>query len=486
MKTDLTRRRFLEIAGALGVAACGDADPTSEADPGGDLAGKDVAPPEPSSPGPDGSTPPPQKIAGIDLDAVPLAATDFPYAVMAGDATPTRAMLWTRHTGKDALHVQVEEVSASGAKGDVVVSRDVATGEKSGAGFVHVDASGLSGGTRYRYAFYTVDSAGKPLARSPFGRFRAALASNALEIVTFGGTSCTHQQGAPYPLLADAAKRDFDFFIHGGDHVYTDAGADAMTLPQYRAKYGTAWGQSGMTALHASTGMLTTWDDHEFANNWNPETFAKPRLDAALTSFFEHRAVRRDPAAPNRAWRSFVWGRTLEVIVLDARSERRPSTRATAKAQFISPAQMSWLKQRLSTSPAVFKFVVTSVPITNFPASAAGEADKWEGYPAQRNEILDYVQAQALKGVWWLSGDLHFGSIGGIGTSGPRLSMREVLMGPGGTNARTNITLSATQFDKVIEEKNYTSFRADPVAKRLTVEFVGAGGKSLFERTYAA
>jgi alkaline phosphatase D len=145
---------------------------------------------------------------------------------------------------------------------------------------------------------------------------------------------------------------------------------------------------------------------------------------------------------------------------------------------------MTWLKTRLKTSTAMFKFVVTSVPITNFPPSAAGEADKWEGYPAQREEILDYVEKEALKGVWWLSGDLHFGCIGGIGATGARLAMREVLMGPGGTNARTNITLSATQFDKVIEEKNYTSFRVDPIKKELTVEFLGAAGKSLFKKTY--
>lgn len=489
-KKDLTRRSFLQIASALGVAACGDADPAAAETPNGSPPSADGGQPiDPSvdggtSPGDAGSNPPP--LPGVDLDAVPYDRTEFPYGVMAGDALPTQAMLWTRYPGTGRLMIQVEEVAPAGTKGKVVVSRAIDPKEKSTASFVHVDAAGLVPGTRYRYAFYVVDAAGKPTVRGPIGRVRAALAPGALEVVTFGGTSCTHQEGAPYPVLADAAKRGFDFFIHGGDHVYTDAGADAVTLAQYRAKYGSAWGQPGMAALHGSTGMLTTWDDHEFLNNWDPETIAQARLDAALTSFFEHRAIRRSAAAPNRVWRNFVWGNTLEVLVLDARSERKPSTRTAANAQFISPAQMTWLKQRLKASTAVFKFVVTSVPITNFPASAAGEADKWEGYPAQREEILDYVQAEGLKGVWWLSGDLHFGSIGGIGATGARRAMHEVLMGPGGTTARTNITLSATQFDAVIEEKNYTSFRVDPLAKELTVEFLGENGKSLYKKTYPA
>lgn len=486
---DLSRRTFLQIAAALAAAACGatpetDAEAEAAADGGGGPALADAGGSgEPVLPDGGGPAPGPTTVQGVDLDALPLRAKDFPYGVMAGDATPTAAMLWTRYVGAGAgtLFVQIEEEGAP--KGEAVISRAVTAKERGDGGFVHVDAGGLVAGKRYRYAFFVVES-GKPAARGAFGHVRAALDANALEVVTFAGTSCTHQMSAPYPLLADAAKRKVDFFIHGGDHVYCDAGTDAVTLEQYRAKYAEAWGTAGMSALHGSTGMVLAWDDHEILNNWNPETLAASRVDTARRAYFEHRAVRRDPAAPNRLWHSLVWGKTLEVLVLDVRSERKPSTRAAANAQFISPAQMAWLKDRLSKSTAVFKLIVTSVPITNFPAAAAGEADKWEGYPAQREEILDFVEKGALKGVWWLSGDLHFGSIGGVGATGARRQMREVLMGPGGTNARS-VALPAEQFDKMIDEKNYTVFRADPVKKELTVEFIGATG-TLFKRTYPA
>lgn len=486
---DLTRRNFLQIAAALATVACGDAADTEATD---DVDGS--IPPDPAradggastvdAAAADGSVEPlPTTVPGIDLDALPLRAKDFPYGVMAGDATPTNVMLWTRFvgTGAGALFVQIE--AEGGPKGQAVLSRAVSQAERGDGGFVHVDAATLTAGARYRYAFFVMEN-DKPVARGAFGYVRAALDPNALEVVTFAGTSCTHQMSAPYPLLADAAKRKVDFFIHGGDHVYTDAGTDAVTLAQYRAKYAEAWGTSGMSALHGSTGMVLTWDDHEILNNWNPETFPSARLEVARRTYFEHRASRRDPKAPNRLWKSLVWGKTLEILVLDVRSERKPSTRGAANAQFISPAQMTWLKDRLAKSTAVFKLIVTSVPITNFPAAAAGEADKWEGYPAQREEILDFIADGALKGVWWLSGDLHFGSVGGIAASGPRLQMREVLMGPGGTNARS-VELSAAQFDKVIDEKNYTVFRADPIKRELTVEFIGASG-SIFKRTYKA
>lgn len=488
--SDLSRRTFLQIAAALAAAACGDG---SEGEPPPRLGGG------PSEDGGAGESPPApvggddagvtsdggpidRSVPGIDLDGLAVREDEFPYGVMAGDATPDSAMLWTRFTGKGALSVQIE--LETGAAGRAVISREVAPAERGDGGFVHVDAAGLAAGARYRYAFVVFEG-GAPVARGPFGFVRAALAPDALEVVTFAGTSCTHQNGAPYPVLAEAAKRKVDFFLHGGDHVYTDAGADdAMTLPQYRAKYAQAWGASGMKALHGSTGMILTWDDHEIANNWNPETFPAARLDAARRAFFEHRATRRDPAAPNRLWRSFAWGKTLEVIVLDVRSERLPSTRAAANAQFISPLQMAWLKQRLTQSQAVFKLVLTSVPISNFPLSAASESDKWEGYPAQRDDILAFVRDQKLTGVVWLSGDLHFGCVGSVGTTEARMKMREILMGPGGTDAN-NPDLPAPQFERVIGEKNFTLFKADPVARQLTVEFVGAGG-TIFKNVYPA
>lgn len=467
-----TRRSFLQISAALAVGAC--SDPFGGG-PDSEEGGSGLVPRE------DGEGLRASALPGIELDSLPVRAGEFPYGVMAGDATDTRAMLWTKYSGSGTLGVQIE--AEHGTDGMAVASRALTAAEQGDGGFAHVDISGLEGGKRYRYAFFVSDG-GRPVARGPFGYVRAALAPTAREIVTFAGTSCTHQVSAPYPLLADAARRKVDFFIHGGDHVYTDSGTDATTLAQYRAKYATAWGASGMSALHGSTGMVLTWDDHEILNNWNPETFPAARLDAARRAFFEHRALRRSPAAPDRIWRSLVWGKTLEVLVLDARSERKPSTRESARAQFISPAQMAWLKDRLAHSPAVFKFVVTSVPISNFPAAAAGEADKWEGYPAQREEILDFIEARDLRGVWWLSGDLHFGSVGGVGPTGARRRMHEVLMGPGGTDARSP-ALPSGQFDRVIGEKNYTVFRADPTRRELTVTFVGAHGE-IFERTYDA
>jgi phosphodiesterase/alkaline phosphatase D-like protein len=53
-------------------------------------------------------------------------------------------------------------------------------------------------------------------------------------VLVFGGTSCTHQSYAPFPVLQNASYRDLDCFFHLGDHVYQDG---SSTLSQFRAQY---------------------------------------------------------------------------------------------------------------------------------------------------------------------------------------------------------------------------------------------------------
>jgi hypothetical protein len=101
----------------------------------------------------------------------------------------------------------------------------------------------------------------------------------------------------------------------------------------------------------------------------------------------------------------------------------------------------------------------------------------------------DFLQISAankdIKGVWWLSGDLHFGSVGSVGATGPRSRMREVLMGPGGSDPQSP-GLPSAQSDQAIDVNNYTIFRADPNRRKLTVTFINPRGREIFQRTYDA
>jgi phosphodiesterase/alkaline phosphatase D-like protein len=308
---------------------------------------------------------------------------------------------------------------------------------------------------------------------------QTAIGADSMAPLVFGGTSCSSPRALPFPVHGAAAARDdLDFFIHAGDHIYADLlGPAAVTIAQYRATYSEVWASSGMRSLHGSTGQYLTWDDHEVFNNWNPESISRGRLAAATQAFFEHRATRRNADDRDRIWRSFRWGRTAEIFILDCRGERRPSTRSedpSRSSTYISRRQMDWLKAGLRSSPCVFKFIVNSVPIVD---RAGADGDNWNGYASQRREILNHIDNNRLRGVVWLSGDVHFGGVCRVEAAGPWADIWEVVMGPAGSNRDGRPPIRPAQWPVLVNDvHNFVLFHADPATRTLTVDFINGSG----------
>ncbi len=445
-----TRRAVLEgLAAGLALAACGATD-TSEPPP------VDEDPPDEPAP--------------IDPPDDLPEATTFPLGVSAGDLATDRAVLWTRHTGDAALALLVWKMD-----GDTYAEELGPFPAEVADGFAHVAVTGLVAGARYRYAFVE----GERVARSAIGRFRAPIADDASEPLTFGAIACT-EGSRSFDVLARAAERDdLDAFLFCGDNAYCDG---AETLDDYRALYAEHYGRPEHVAIRARTGMYVTWDDHEVKNDWNPETIDEDQLAAAFQAFFEHAPV--GDQGERRIWRSSRWGRTVEIFVLDGRSERKPSSILFGEQQYLSPAQMAWLKSGLQASEATFKLIVNSVPITNMPSVwDAYPTDRWEAYRDQRTDILSFIDDQAIEGVLWVSGDFHLAFISQVSTSGPGATQREVLVGPGAQSANLLLeTLQPPQFAFATGTNNYTTLKLDPTSRSVTVAYHDATG-AVFHQT---
>jgi len=508
----ITRRDFVKAAAAgLLVAGCGDPplDPAqgadvsagADVDVGGDGALGDVGGPDgavdtgndgvdaaieagpedaatPDADAPDADAPDADvSTPDADVDAAPVTLFDpgdfsaddavFPLGVQSGCALPEAAIVWTCHKDADTvLTVHIWESTDQAAPYPVVAELDQTSAD---GGFTHLDVDGLSPGVVYRFCW--TDTQGR---RSTIGRFRTAIAPDAIEPLVFGGCSCTSQNYRPFEPLRRAAEAELDFFVLGGDTTYNDG---ATNVAEYRAAWAENIGDISYRELLASTSIMASWDDHEVDNNWDPETIDAGILGAATQTFYENLALRRLPDTPDRIWRSFTWGQTLEMFVLDCRGER-----VASQDIYISPEQMQWLKEGLSASQAVFKFIVNSVPITDMPPLYISQNDRWEGYPAQRAEIIDHCAA--IDNVYWLSGDFHFPQVSKLDPDGPGALMTEVLMGPGGNfpNPAYLLMLGNSQFDYVSAEINYTRFSVDPFNETVLVEFIDGGGTVVYSQ----
>ncbi|MCS6814866.1 MAG: alkaline phosphatase D family protein, partial [Cyanobacteria bacterium] len=208
----------------------------------------------------------------------------------------------------------------------------------------------------------------------------------------------------------------------------------------------------------ATTSILSTIDDHEIVDNFaggaapgqspdaptigsspiplfTPSTAQfvndTPVYEAALQAFQEYAPLRDefygntgDPRTANerKLYRYNTYGSDAAMIVLDSRSFRdaqlAPANLANPTA-FLAAAfnpnrtllgrqQVEDLKRDLLDAQAkgiTWKFVTIPEPIQNF--GVVNAEDRFEGYAAERTEILKFIDDNKISNVVFIAGDFH-------------------------------------------------------------------------------
>jgi phosphodiesterase/alkaline phosphatase D-like protein len=410
-------------------------------------------------------------------EQVSLQSELFPLTVQAGAMSSDRALLWSYVKDGAAKRLVVW-------REDEVVAFDGMVTPREGGYFRHW-VEKLTAGATYRYAFFSGGST--PTGRSAIGRFRCPPAAGCLQPVTFGATVCTHMKHAPFTALSQTAQFPIDALCHLGDISYNDGAKDRT---QFREMWQQTYADPGYQALMPHAGLYATWDDHEIVDNSKLYDLPREIRRAGTEAFFEHVPVPR--ISGDRFWTSYRWGSTLELFVLDCRSERKPDTRETNDAIYISREQLAWLQQGLKNSPCHFKVVLNSVPIAGLPPFWIEQQDRWAGYASQREQLLE--TCETIDNVWFLAGDFHLGAVWRVETEGPRQRMWEIVVGPGGNRNDAWIALEENPFlrERVITEEQFAYFSSkiatslvtfDPQNDDVRVQFIDPDtGASRFDR----
>src|SRR5437016_2107046 len=83
--------------------------------------------------------------------------------------------------------------------------------------------------------------------------------------------------------------------------------------------------------------------------------------------FFNYTPIARNAEEPWRIYRSFRWGRDLELFLLDDRSYRSrndlPDIAQNHKTM-LGAEQLAWLKKGLADSDATWKLIACEVPLS--------------------------------------------------------------------------------------------------------------------------
>jgi alkaline phosphatase D len=412
----------------------------------------------------------------------------FDLGVGAFEVGPNSALLWTHAApvNPDDASVTFAVEVARDAQFTDPVRRQAVTARAASDFTARVRIRGLESSTRYYYRFAAYDEGAEPRL-SPTGSFRTAPDPDAPEGVRFvisgdANLGYTEPLGLDFHVLSAAAAENPDFFVFFGDTVYADTGilpgGDAFSLDEYREVHRRTRSDAHLQALLASTATYTGWDDHEVRNDYAGETVDPEQFENAARAFFEYLPTRTNSRGPRyRIDRSVRWGRHVELFFLDGRQFRSaerfcnpdptpdgPETPETLFSPFeedeflavmvdllfgslaanllllpsdpecvdglladpdrtiLGADQLDWLQRALLESTATFKIIVNNTPLSSLLVIPY---DRWEGYPAERQTLLDFV-AEHLdpERVLVLTTDFHTN----IALRRPELT--EVIVGP--------------------------------------------------------
>jgi phosphodiesterase/alkaline phosphatase D-like protein len=411
---------------------------------------------------------------------VPSTATakGFGYGVSAAEVTSKSALLWAHpgKAGKVHLFVALDKRFTRKRISKTLFAR------KSNDLTVQSRVAGLAAGKRYYYFFVQ----GK--TRSEIGTFRTAPKPTQARTIRFAvtgdadpvrvnGRNFWNKDGsADFATYRAMTRERNDFNVNLGDTMYSDAEVDqgqplAFSLAQKRDKYKAVLSYKNMLAMRRSGVVYNQWDDHEFVDDFNrhseacdvgslfSNSYACPIGSIwknGVRAFREYMPVTY--SAQNGTYRTFRWGKNLQIFILDERSFR--SLRASeikqdpsapeptahvcdtngnddvaprvpqrirnlfalvvpSLATPISPAcitaledpnrtmlgsrQYSAFTTAIKNSTAKWKVIVNEVPMMEF---GINPYDDWEGYEAEREKLLSFLK-KSVKNVAIVTTDFH-------------------------------------------------------------------------------
>lgn len=377
----------------------------------------------------------------------------FPNGVSAGDVTQTSAVLWTRaiETGRLTLQIATDPSFSNVVKTKKVTVTDPTVPVK-------IEVEHLKPGEEYFYRF--IDASGDVIE----GVFETAAKLGTHTGFHFGVIADWHAELAPYVAIKNAAAADLDLVVKLGDTVYADVPPPAAaTLEEFRLEhndvYSSHLGFNWLAELQATTSVLSAIDDHEvtddFAGGASPSSDPRftgqpgdfinetPLYANGLQAFNEYNAIESRTysgtgndlfdGAPD-LYRYNTYGSDAAIIMLDARSFRDPELPAPANpldpsqvAPFIigsfdptrtmlGDVQLDRLKQDLldaRDNGVTWKIVMLPEPIQNF-GPIAGPGDRYEGYAAERNALLKFIDENHIENVVFVSTDMHWLSVNNL------------------------------------------------------------------------
>lgn len=359
----------------------------------------------------------------------------FFHGVASGDPLNDRVIIWTRITPEEINNdsIPVNWRIATDTSMSNIVNSGVYKTHQERDYTVKIDVLGLNPSTCYYYDFNINQD------YSIRGRaITADLGDN--ENVRFAVVSCSNYEYGYFNVYNALAERnDVNAVLHLGDYIYEYAAGgysaniagrthepthEIVTLDDYRLRYSHYRLDNDLQRVHQQYPFICVWDDHESANDsWvngaeNHDAATQgnwiDRKNNAKKAYFEWLPIREN-ALDSLIYRKIEYGDLVNLFMLDTRLEGRDEQVGATSSDLndttrtlLGGTQLNWLKSELLGSQAQWNILgqqVMMAPLKVFGTTL--NTDQWDGYPLEREEILNYIVDNNIENVVVLTGDIH-------------------------------------------------------------------------------
>ena len=392
----------------------------------------------------------------IARPAPSFASDPFSLGVASGEPQADGFVIWTRLApdpladesgagGMPSESVDVEWLIAEDEQLRKIVREGIALAEPEWAHSLHIEIEGLKPDRPYWYAFRVGSW------QSRVGRARTTPKVGAeVAGLRLAFASCQHFETGFYAAYRHMVADNPDLILHLGDYLYEsatqqpvrlhEAPREPRSLADYRRRHACYKRDPDLQTAHAHAPWLLTWDDHEVDNDYaglhsseaneSPEAFAARRA-AAYRAYWEHMPLRLRARPTAQAMPLFTvcdYGALLRIQVLDTRQYRSDqpcgdaqrlggqvtagcAERTDPTREMLGPAQEQWLLHGLDQSRAQWNVIAQTMLMASLDQRPGpGKAfwsDGWDGYPAARERILNFIAQRRPTNPVVLGGDIH-------------------------------------------------------------------------------
>ncbi len=386
--------------------------------------------------------------------ALPLAdaaegAPDKPLPIMqatgvkVGEVTENSAIVWTRLTANTArnndgilfpqrkkdqprhvVDMPTAEIEGAcpGAAGRIRVRYTAVPGGGDGAATEWVDVTAetdfthhfkltdLKPATVYHYTVETTEPNGTTRHGPRHGQFQTAPTRDVPSDFRFCVMTC---QGYPdrdhadghhiYPSMLALKPR---FVTMTGDVVYYDNDEPEAKTPELaRLHWERMFSLPRQVELLGNVASYWLKDDHDTLDNdsW-------PGRRAGKLTFAEGQEIfRQQTPMTEPGYRTFRWGRDLQIWFTDGRDHRSPNTMEDGPDKTIWGAeQKAWFKKTVAESDATWKILISPTPLVGPDRVNKKDNHANAGFTHEGSELREWIKANVPENFFICCGDRHW------------------------------------------------------------------------------